>query len=118
MRKFRKLQVIHSDQKPPLIFVQIAILHQKCKNATMNHNAPNINLFGGDSAMAEKPRVSLSLTPDVEAGIAQMRGIPRFSRMPMSQVCLYLIRLGLEGKQEWTRFQEGGGKDVGGAGVS
>ena len=58
--------------------------------------------------MTEMPRVSVSLPPDVEATIAQMRGIPKFSRMPMSQVCLYLIRLGAERKKEWTRFYEDG----------
>lgn len=56
--------------------------------------------------MTSSPRVSISLPPDVEAGIAQLRGIPRFSRMPMSQVCLYLIRLGMERKDERTRFYE------------
>ena len=58
--------------------------------------------------MTELPRVSVSLPPDVEAAIAQMRGIPKFSRMPMSQVCLYLIRLGMGQKREWTRFREDG----------
>lgn len=56
--------------------------------------------------MTSLPRVSISLPPDVEMGIAQMRGIARFSRMPMSQVCLYLIRLGMERKDERTRFYE------------
>ncbi len=56
--------------------------------------------------MTSSPRVSISLPPDVETGIAQLRGIPRFSRMPMSQVCLYLIRLGMERKDERTRFYE------------
>ena len=58
--------------------------------------------------MTNMPRVSLSLPPDVETAIAQMRGIPKFSRMPMSQVCLYLIRLGAKRKEEWTRFREDG----------
>lgn len=56
--------------------------------------------------MTNLPRVSVSLPPDVETAIAQMRVIPKFSRMPMSQVCLYLIRLGMEKKKEWTRFYE------------
>lgn len=56
--------------------------------------------------MTNLPRVSVSLPPDVETAIAQMRGIPKFSRMPMSQVCLYLIRLGMGRKKEWMRFYE------------
>lgn len=58
--------------------------------------------------MTALPRVSVSMPPDVETAIAQMRGIPKFSRMPMSQVYLYLIRLGLQQRQEWTRFREDG----------
>ena len=64
--------------------------------------------------MTDMPRVSVSLPPDVETAIAKMRGIPKFSRMPMSQVCLYLIRLGVERKQEWTRFYEDGAEGKGG----
>lgn len=56
--------------------------------------------------MTSLPRISISLPPDVETGIAKLRGIPRFSRMPMSQVCLFLIRVGMKQKQEWTRFYE------------
>lgn len=61
--------------------------------------------------MTGLPRVSVSMPPDIETAIAEMRGIPKFSRMPMSQVCLYLIRLGIQQRHKWTRFYEDGGED-------
>lgn len=58
--------------------------------------------------MTHLPRLLLSIPPDVETAIERMRAIPKFSRMPKSQVCLYLIRLGAQQRQEWTRFREDG----------
>ena len=63
--------------------------------------------------MTHLPRLLLSIPPDIETAIERMRNIPKFSRMPKSQVCLYFMRLGIQQKEEWTRFYEDGAEGKG-----